>query len=188
VITPSEDGNDAAMRVLRDGGADAMFVYADQASKYQCPDTGDWDCNLWKGLGTEYAYVQTGQTGYLANGTTLVMAKKGSGVAAELNLCLVEFMQTRDYYDVCEKHGFTSDCFPNSHFPNADSAPPSWTKPTSELTGDCSSGYCSCPHGGTCGQKSVRISVDDLRRLEEDGRKVTRCAPSLSAPPSFGGQ
>jgi len=164
------------MRVLRDGGADAMFVYADQASMYQCPDNGERDCNLWTGLGTEYAYVQTGQTGYLANGTTLVMAKKGSGVAAELNLCLVEFMQTRDYYDICEKHGFTSDCFPNSHFPNADSAPPSWTKPTSELTGECSSGYCSCPHGGTCGQKSVWISVDDVRRLEAAGRNVKKCA------------
>merc|ERR1712085_200259 len=163
LIKPSVDGNDAAMQMLRDGSADAMFVYADQAINYQCPDNGAWNCSLWSGLGTEYAYVQTGQTGYLANGTTLVMAKKGSGVAAELNLCLVEFMQTRDYYDVCEKHGFTSDCFPNSHFPNADSAPPSWSKPTSELTGDCSSGYCSCPHGGTCGQKSVRISVDDLR-------------------------
>jgi len=52
-------GNDAAMKMLRDGDADAMFVYADQAKNYQCNADGKgkysgsvatWDCAMWEGF------------------------------------------------------------------------------------------------------------------------------------------
>eukprot|EP00969_Alexandrium_andersonii_P373487 15484156-Alexandrium_andersonii.AAC.1 len=31
MVTPASDGNDAAMQMLMDGSADAMWLYADQA-------------------------------------------------------------------------------------------------------------------------------------------------------------
>eukprot|EP00439_Symbiodinium_sp_Y106_P004079 s11076_g1.t1 len=73
--------------MLRNGAADAMFVYADQAKNYQCDGTtvAAWNCTLWEGFGTEYAYVQTGQFGYVVNGTTLALSKKGRIVIHEYN-------------------------------------------------------------------------------------------------------
>merc|ERR1719324_1143571 len=46
ILTPTEDGNDAAMRMLRSGEADGMFVYADQAYNYRPGQEGvtaTWD-------------------------------------------------------------------------------------------------------------------------------------------------
>ena len=47
------------MRWLRDGRADAIWVYADQAHNYECHEGVEhpWDCDLWKGFGKEYAYI-----------------------------------------------------------------------------------------------------------------------------------
>lgn len=150
VVTPdaydSLPANDAAMQMLRNGEADAMWVYADQGFVYQCDDgeEAEWDCDLWSGLGTEYAYVQTGlEAAY--NGTTLTISKKGSGLPAILNPCIQKFMETEAYYDTCVKHDLTGSCYANDHFPAAEEDNSPWLIPTDELTSDCSSGYCQCP-------------------------------------------
>ncbi|CAJ1335153.1 unnamed protein product [Effrenium voratum] len=141
------DGNDDAMRMLRDGRADAIFIYSDQAKLYQC--TGavppNWNCSLWENFGTDYAYVQTGQLEYVVNGTSLAMAKKGSKVPAQVNSCLGRFMETQAYYDVCEKHHLLDSCYRNSFFPAGEGSSHHAYKATNLLEGDCSSGYCPCP-------------------------------------------
>jgi hypothetical protein len=149
------DGNDAAMKMLRDGTADAMFVYADQAYNYECDENGKthsgadptWDCSLWNGFGKEYAYVQTGQFGHAINGTTLAISKKGSGLADLLNPCIQKFMKTEAYYDVCVKHDMVATCYKNEFFPDKEDKVKPYMKPTSEhdkSTG-CTDGYCPCP-------------------------------------------
>ncbi|CAE7469803.1 MCAT, partial [Symbiodinium pilosum] len=113
--------NDDAMRMLREGQGDGVFLYADQAERYQCTSTDiaqEWNCSLWAGFGTDYAYVQTGQKGWAINGTTLAMTKPGSTVPGLINSCLASFMQTEEYYNICAKHGFVDNCYPNSFFPN----------------------------------------------------------------------
>jgi len=130
-------GNDAAMKMLRDGDADAMFVYADQAYNYECIDghthsgaVPTWDCGLWANFGKDYAYVQTGQFGHAINGTTLAIAPKGSGLKATLDPCIQKFLQTKDYYDVCVKHDMVSTCYPNEFFPKGDKKKKPYMKPT----------------------------------------------------------
>jgi len=142
----SGDGNDESMKMLRAGTADAMFVYSDQAKNYQCTGgvSATWNCSLWEGFGTEYAYVQTGQFGYVQNGTTLVLAKLGSGVAELTNPCLADFMETEEYYNLCVKHDLVDSCYRNSFFPAVDAVVHEYNKPTNEHTTDCSDGYCSC--------------------------------------------
>mmetsp|Transcript_11137 Transcript_11137/g.20893 ORF Transcript_11137/g.20893 Transcript_11137/m.20893 type:complete len:259 (-) Transcript_11137:22-798(-) len=142
------DGNDEAMSMLLNGTADAMFLYADQAQKYQCEDNGveaTWNCDLWEGFGTKYAYVQTGQFGYAINGTTLAMARKGSGVVAKLNPCLAKFMETKGYYDICVKYDLVSSCYRNRFFTTTEEKTKKYNKATDEHEGDCSDGYCPCP-------------------------------------------
>eukprot|EP00440_Ansanella_granifera_P022670 gb/GFBE01024624.1/.p1 GENE.gb/GFBE01024624.1/~~gb/GFBE01024624.1/.p1 ORF type:complete len:364 (+),score=110.14 gb/GFBE01024624.1/:1-1092(+) len=174
MVVPSEDGNDAAMKLLRDGGGDVMYLYADQAEKYQCAEneTKDaWDCKLWAGFGTEYAYVQTGKFGYALNGTTLVMAKKGSGVAAVVDGCLAQFMETKEYYDVCVKHGLVETCYKNSFFPVSNTEDPAYIKETDEHTTGCSDGYCSC---------SVEAYVEVTTSVEVTTTEKTTISSALS--------
>ena len=104
----------------------------------------EWNCSLWAGFGTDYAYVQTGQKGWAINGTTLAMTKPGSTVPGLINSCLASFMQTEEYYNICAKHGFVDNCYPNSFFPNGGGATKSYDKLTNEHTGSCSTGYCPC--------------------------------------------
>merc|ERR1712039_71854 len=143
------NNNDLALSMLLAGTADAMFVYADQAYNYKkaCEEgvTTTCNCAIWEGFGTKFAYVQTGQFGYVNNGTTLAMAKKDSGVAAKLNPCLQKFMETKDYYDICAKYDIVDSCYRNSFFPSADNIPVhDYNKPTQDHNGNCSSGYCPC--------------------------------------------
>jgi len=161
------DGNDAAMSMLRNGAGDAVFLYADQGHRFQCASDGTaatdgiavtWDCSLWAGLGTDYAYVQTGQKGYALNGTTLALAKKGSSAPALIDSCLASFMQTKDYYDICVKHGMVDDCYPNSFFPDANSGKGSYDMETNALTTECSTGYCKCPSTSSV---TLKIGQDD---------------------------
>ena len=150
-------GYDEAMTILRNGSADAMYVYADMAEKAQCTPgvAQDWNCTLWTGFGTEYAYVQTGQYGYMVNGTTLALTKKGSGVPELINSCLQRFMDTKDYYDLCVKYDFVSTCFPNSHFPTSTVVPQSYELATKQLTTTCADGYCPCPEMNTMSHASA---------------------------------
>lgn len=153
MITPENDGNDAAMEILMSGGADGMFVYADQAYNYRPGQQSDgvtptWDEELWSGLGTKFAYVATGQLGHSYNGTTLAISKKGSGLPEILNPCIQKFMQTQAYYDVCAKHGFTKYCYPNEFFgEKADGDKPWMLKTNEQPSDDCASGYCGCGAG-----------------------------------------
>jgi len=179
LITPAEDGPDAAMQYLRAGKADAMLTYADQAHIHQsgCKNNDDvsWNCSLWEGFGTEYAYVQTGQIDYLENGTTLVMAKKDEGIVEKLNPCMLEFMQTKEYYDICVTHETVDICFRNSHFPVKDHPPRPWSKPTNDQTGECWSGYCKCP-----ATTNLFAIVQDLETIPD------KC--KIRVPDSFGHQ
>jgi hypothetical protein len=56
------------------------------------------------------------------------------------------FMRTKEYYDVCAKHGLAASCYENEHFPAADAVSSKvWEAPTNELTSTCADGYCPCP-------------------------------------------
>ena len=150
LVEPADDGNDAAMALLRSGAVDAIWVYADQAHNYQ-PKAGveeDWNVTMWQGLGESYAYIHTGMHAYSYNGTTLTMAPLGSGVAEIVNPCIQAFMETKDYYDVCSKHlGLYGSCYRNAFFPAEDPAAvveKPWEAPTNEQSGPCSTGYCAC--------------------------------------------
>merc|ERR1712014_159119 len=131
--------------------ADAMWVYADQAYNYDCsrPELDNvqsqWDCDLWSGLGTKFAYIHTGLHETSVNGTTLAMSKKGSGIAAILNPCIDAFLKTESYYNICVKHGLVSDCFKNSFFESTGaSTTVPWNLDTNEQVNGCTSGYCGC--------------------------------------------
>jgi hypothetical protein len=145
----SANNNDKALSWLLDGTVDAVFLYSDQAKNYKVQCKADpnqaWNCANWKTFGKKFAYVQTGQFGYVNNGTTLALSKKGSGVPAKLNPCLQKFMESKAYYDVCLKFDFVDSCYPNSFFPAADTVVVhDYNKPTDKHTGGCASGYCPC--------------------------------------------
>jgi len=144
LIEPSIQGNHEAMRMLRDGEGDAIFLYAGQALQYsECNEYAGWNCTLWEGFGTEYAYVQSGQFDHVVSGTTLTMSIKRLGIPETVNPCISEFKATREYYEVCAKYGLENDCFANEFFPPVNSVNIE-DIPTNEQTGDCSDGYCPC--------------------------------------------
>ena len=61
-------------------------------------DPGSEGCENWDGFGTEYAYIHTGLVGTV-NGTTVVMSKKGSGLADLVNPCIAKVIhEHRDEY------------------------------------------------------------------------------------------
>ena len=123
---------------------------ADQAERFSCANTAEetpWDCDLWDGLGTEFAYIHTGHFEWYRNGTTLSIAKKGAGLADIVNPCIQSLMGTEFYYDLCEKYDFVDGCYANEFFPDDQQIVETaiYDLPTNELPGDCSSGYCPCP-------------------------------------------
>jgi hypothetical protein len=159
LVDPGANGNAAAMAALRDGRADAMWVYSDQAyncmkvcgtggTNAPCPTTDD--CYGWHGLGTDYAYIHTGVQ-YALNGTTMAISKKDSKVGELLNPCIAKALETKEYYDMCKKHHKENECFPNSHFTAADTAldrsvwdSPHTIRPLATGGATCSGGYCLC--------------------------------------------
>lgn len=84
--------NDISLAMLLDGKADAVWLYSDQAHHYDCtldPEKQhEHDCDMWAGFKKDFAYIHTGLYGHTVNGTTLTLAKKGSGVAEILNPCI----------------------------------------------------------------------------------------------------
>merc|ERR1719327_664738 len=155
-----DSGNKPAMAALKSGAADAMWVYSDQA--YNCmkecgtpgsgshPCAADNDCYGWEGLGTEYAYIHTGIY-FALNGTTMAIAKKGSRIGELMNPCIAKALETKDYYDMCKAHSKTHECFPNSHFSDADKNvnrdvwdSPHTIRPHPTTPSTCSDGYCQC--------------------------------------------
>ncbi|KAL7526700.1 hypothetical protein ACHAWF_001879 [Thalassiosira exigua] len=149
VVADGDVANDVAMRMLRDGKGDAIFIYANHAHEYQkCPEGAAWNCTLWEGFGTEYAYIQTGQYAYAVNGTTLALSPKGSGIREKLRPCMRKFMATKEYYDICVKYDLEKLCYPNGYFPADAPAKAAYDLPTKEHEGDCSTGYCPCDDEG----------------------------------------
>lgn len=147
VFMPEESGNDAALKLLLDGTADGMFVYADQAYNYRCDDPdleASWDCDLWSGFGEKFAYIHTGMVRYALSGTTLSISKKGSGVAEILNPCINKILQSKKYYYACKKYDLMKSCYPNSFFPNDTGTVNRWDLETVDQSKGCSNGYCSC--------------------------------------------
>mmetsp|Transcript_72061 Transcript_72061/g.120002 ORF Transcript_72061/g.120002 Transcript_72061/m.120002 type:complete len:371 (+) Transcript_72061:97-1209(+) len=152
--------NDRALLAVLDGHADAMWIYGDQAANYQCNDgeTQDgYSCELWSGFGETFAYVQSGMFGWMYNGTTVSLSKKGSGVAKILDECLEKFLPSKEFHDVCKiehhNHNQLSTCIPNKHFhddPDYHPADPEHSPfmfPTKDLGKgghSCSTGYCTC--------------------------------------------
>jgi hypothetical protein len=144
----TDQENDDALRTLLSGDADAMWVYTDQAENSKCKNSdanSPWDCTLWDGLGTTFAYIQTGSRGWTRNGTTLAISKLGSGLAEVLNPCIADLIETKTYYELCKKYDIVDQCFINEFFPEREVDIATYDIPTNELTTDCSSGYCSCP-------------------------------------------
>jgi len=154
--------NDKALLAVLEGKADAMWVYADQAANYHCATNvtqPGWNCALWNKFGTDFAYVQTGMFAWMHNGTTVAMAKKGSGVSELIDNCLARFMPTQEFLDVCKiehgdpAHSQINACVPNEHFFNDPAYSPKniskspYMFPTSDMKGNshtCSTGYCHC--------------------------------------------
>lgn len=159
------DANDISIAMLLDGKAgnqytdpktgdaltvDMVWIYADQAYYFNCdkyPNVASTnDCDLWAKFKTEFAYIHSGLMTHAKNGTTVSLAKKGSGINKILNPCIEEFLKTEEYYKVCEKYGMTKSCFKNDFFPAEDGEATKniYMLRTDEQTGDCSTGYCKC--------------------------------------------
>merc|ERR1719235_602576 len=116
----AKGANDRALLAVLEEKADAMWIYGDQAMNYQCSEGTDeegWNCELWKGFGTTFAYLQSGMYGWMHNGTTIAMTKKGSGVAEYLDDCFEKFRHTKEFYEVCKAdhhgHNELNVCIPN---------------------------------------------------------------------------
>jgi hypothetical protein len=128
MIIPNENGNDPAMRMLLDKRpdgtyeADGVWLYADQAKNYNCTNARlknlpiSWDCNIWDGFGTKFAYIHTGMMDHAINGTTLTISRKGSGLNSIVNPCIEKFMKTKEYTKICEDFNLTDDCYKNEFF------------------------------------------------------------------------
>lgn len=146
MIQPEESGNDAALRMLLEGKADAMYVYADQASRFKCTEgsSNEWDCELWSRVGKTFAYIHTGMFGYARGGTTLTMAKKGSGIAEIVNKCIDKFVETKWYLHLCRKYDLVDSGFPNKYFPEGAGTPHIYDLPSTNHTASCADGYCGC--------------------------------------------
>jgi hypothetical protein len=145
-VPAAKEGNFEAMRMLKAKEADAMWVYSDQA--LTCAEALDTDdCKNWAGLGTEYAYIHSGMP-FALNGTTMVMSKRGSGIAKLINPCIKKVLATKAYKDLCDKHKKYEVCYRNEFF-TEETIVEYYNKMHSKKTGaevkTCADGYCPCP-------------------------------------------
>jgi hypothetical protein len=145
-ISPAGDGNFEAMKVLKDGGADVLWVYAEQAEDCMADLTAS-GCENWGGFGTEYAFIHMGLI-VQNNGTTVAMSKKGSGLGDVLNPCIQKVLKTQEYQQLCQTGGHPVDmkCFENEFFTAEDAAKSIYATMQSERTDTktCADGYCTC--------------------------------------------
>lgn len=164
VVVPPENGPDAAMKLLLAGECDAVYMYADmiETRKPSMCNGCNWDATLYEGLGTQYAWIHTGVNEHMANGTTLAMTKKGTGVAEFLNPCIQKVIESKAYVDICKKYNLEGECFPNKYF-GEDKEKHAYAMDNNErgnycsmqnnsahIHNDCgcSSGYCGCSLSG----------------------------------------
>ena len=145
-VNPAGDGNYEAMKVLKDGGADVLWVYAEQAEDCMADLTAS-GCENWGGFGTEYAFIHMGLI-VQNNGTTVAMSKKGSGLGDVLNPCIQTVLKTKEYQELCQKGGHPVDmkCFKNEHFTDEDPVKSVYATLQSKRTDSktCADGYCTC--------------------------------------------
>jgi len=158
VVTPPENGPDSAMKLLLNGECDAVYMYADMIETRKTCNGCTWDAELYTHLGTKYAWIHTGVMEHMANGTTLTMSRKGSGVPAIVNPCIQKALKTKAYYDMCEKFHLVQECYPNEYFPEGTESH-AYSQSNIErdaacsVEGDsdhihdtcgCQTGYCGC--------------------------------------------
>ena len=144
----SDNPNDVAMRMLHHGEGDAIFIMADIGHTYKyCPKDAVWDCDLWHGFGKDHAYIQSGQFGYVKNGTTFAISKLGSGIGKLLEPCMSAFMASNEYYKLCSKYNIVNQCYKNDFFDDDLRSVAIWDKHTTKQLSDCRDGYCSCSAG-----------------------------------------
>jgi len=145
-VNPAGDGNFEAMKVLKAGGADVLWVYAEQAEDCMADLTAS-GCENWGGFGTEYAFIHMGLI-VQNNGTTVAMSKKGSGLGEVLNPCIQTVLGTQEYQALCQKGGHPVDmkCFENSFFTATPASMSVYATLQSARTDSktCSDGYCTC--------------------------------------------
>mmetsp|Transcript_74035 Transcript_74035/g.135529 ORF Transcript_74035/g.135529 Transcript_74035/m.135529 type:complete len:418 (-) Transcript_74035:376-1629(-) len=159
----AKGNNDKALLAMLNGVADVAWIYGDQAYNFKCPDGSDadtqagWNCALWKLWGTDFAYIQGGMLGFMYNGTTMSISKKGSGVAKFMNDCLEKFLPSKEFYEVCKTKHVGVDqiqqCIPNEfikadpEYTGYDIKTTPYMFPTKDMAGageSCSTGYCTC--------------------------------------------
>jgi len=128
---------------LLNNTVDLMMVLGNlvDAERAECTE-GSSECSNWNKFGTEFAYVQSGEFKHTKNGLTLTMAKKDSDTEETINSCLTQYLETEEYYKVCQRYEKEHECIRNDFFP-ADVVTQDWEKKTSEQT-SCDTGYCSC--------------------------------------------
>lgn len=148
VGTEFTNENDIPLAMLLDGEVDAVWIYSDQAYYYDCTKNPDADhqhtCSMWAKFKTDFAYIQTGLYGHAINGTTLMMTRKGAGVADIVNPCIHQYMQTKEYYDICKKYKLEEVCYRNEYFPEENKVLKPFEMDTKDLSTACSDGYCPC--------------------------------------------
>lgn len=97
-------------------------------------------CKLWKLMGSQFAFVQSGIYDYAINGTTLAWSKKGSGINDILNPCIEKFMQSMEYqtgFGQREWEEYKNLGFNGQYAPN-------YMKKRPETSCQNSGGYCDC--------------------------------------------
>merc|ERR1712226_321700 len=137
------DNFDEMLGGLLNETVDLMLVSGNLADeeKAECTE-GAMECSNWLKFGTEFAYVQSGELDHVKNGLTLTMAKKDSDIEETISSCLTKYLETEEYFKVCQKYEFENECIRNTFFPE-NVVPKVWEKTTSEQT-SCDTGYCSC--------------------------------------------
>jgi len=152
------DGNAAALTALKNKSIDGLYIYADQAEQFiNSASTTEADKEAIEGLGTEFAYIHLGLSGWSYNGTTLAISKRGSGLAAVLNPCIATVSQTKEYTKVCEKYFSPSQCIQNQFSSQGLPRPGAsgqttgpgrmfYDEPDNARTDSykCANGYCTC--------------------------------------------
>lgn len=92
-------------------------MYADMIEEKKVCNGCNWDVSLYEQLGTSYAWIHTGVAEHMANGTTLTMSKKGSGLPALINPCIQQVLRSEAYVEMCSKYHLLSQCFENEYSP-----------------------------------------------------------------------
>jgi hypothetical protein len=145
LLSPAEDGNEAAITALLNGTFDALYLYADQLNNFATTGS-DAEKALAAGLGTEFAYIHTGLNGWSYNGTTLAISKRGSGLKDVLDPCIQKVVRTQQYTTMCESYWAPSTCIQNE-FSTVSGPTSYWYDDLMNARTEsrkCADGYCTC--------------------------------------------